>query len=56
LLISVIHIEYNARQEIFDYLGIEVKDLEKLTYHILKKHNQSSPCIFKKESTVAVWL
>lgn len=35
--ISVIHLEYNARQEIFDYLGIKVSDLEKLTYRILKK-------------------
>lgn len=34
--ISVIQLEYHARQEIFDYLGVEVKDFEALAYRILK--------------------
>ena len=34
--IAVIHLEYHARQEIFDYLNVEVKDFEKLSYQLLK--------------------
>lgn len=34
--IAVIQLEYHARQEIFDYLEVEVKDFEKLSYRILK--------------------